>query len=109
MPEAAIPDNLRSLHDQEEALREKALDVVTRDGRLQLHLRVIEQAMDLADLLRQFPTEDEDLKVIQVLGMRTFNALGASSQSCAFRLWAEQRPDHERYPGDLIPVGSIRG
>ena len=78
MPDAAIPDNLRSLHDQEEALREKPLNVVTRDGRLQLHLRVIEQAMDLADLLRQFPTEDEDLKVIQVLGMRTFNALGAS-------------------------------
>ena len=34
--------------------------------------------MDLADPLRQFPTEDEDLKVIQVLAMRTFNAFGTT-------------------------------
>jgi hypothetical protein len=34
--------------------------------------------MDLADVLRQFETADEDLKVIQLLGMRTFNAFGAS-------------------------------
>lgn len=32
--------------------------------------------MDLADILRQFETADEDLKVIQLLGMRTFNAFG---------------------------------
>ena len=34
--------------------------------------------MDMTDLLRQVPTDDEDMKVIQVLGMRTFNAFGAS-------------------------------
>ena len=34
--------------------------------------------MDLADILRQFDTNEEDLKVIQLLGMRTFNAFGAS-------------------------------
>ena len=34
--------------------------------------------MDMADLLRQVPTEDEDMKIVQVLGMRTFNAFGAS-------------------------------
>ena len=78
MSEHAIPDNLRSLHDQEECLRQRALDLVAADARLLLHLRVVENAMDLADLLRQVPTEDEDMKTIQVLGMRTFNALGAS-------------------------------
>ncbi len=34
--------------------------------------------MDVADVFRQFPTNDEDLKVAQLLGMRTFNALGSS-------------------------------
>ncbi|HEY8593981.1 MAG TPA: hypothetical protein VIL84_01955 [Devosiaceae bacterium] len=34
--------------------------------------------MDVPDILRQFDTVDEDLKVTQVLGMRTFNAFGAN-------------------------------
>ena len=78
MSEHAIPDNLRSLHGQEEALRARALERVAADARLALHVRVVENAMDVADLLRKVPTEDEDMKVIQVLGMRTFNAFGAS-------------------------------
>jgi hypothetical protein len=39
---------------------------------------VTEAAMDLADMLRQFNSSDEDLKVAVVLGMRTFNARAAS-------------------------------
>jgi hypothetical protein len=34
--------------------------------------------MDLADMLRQFNSSDEDLKVAVVLVMRTFNAFAAS-------------------------------
>ena len=45
---------------------------------MQLHLAIIEAAMDLADLLRRLDTSDEDLKAIIMLGMRTFNAFGAS-------------------------------
>ena len=78
MSEQAILNNLRSLHGQEEFLREKALELVAADGRLALHARVVENAMDLAYFLRQVPTEAEDMKVIHVLGMRTFNAFGAS-------------------------------
>ena len=78
METPAIPEHLQSLHDQEEVLRTKAREIVEGDERLGLHLVVVERAMDLAYLYRQFPTEDEDLKVIQVLGMRTFNAFGAS-------------------------------
>ena len=37
-----------------------------------------EAAMDLADMLRQFNSSDEDLKVAVILGMRTFNAFAAS-------------------------------
>ena len=78
MTEKGIPVNLRSLNVQEQELRGKAAALVEDDNRLALHLSVIENVMNLADLLRQFPTDDEDMKVIQVLGMRIFNAFGAS-------------------------------
>jgi hypothetical protein len=76
--EGVIPTNLESLHTAEEQLREKALGIVAGDKRLKLHLAIVEGAMDLADIFRQFDSEDEDLKVAQVLGMRMFNAFGAS-------------------------------
>ena len=65
MSSHAIPENLRTLHAQEEFLRDRALELVDADGRLALHLSMVENAMNLADLLRQVPTEDEDMKVIQ--------------------------------------------
>ena len=73
-----IPANLKNLHVGEEQLREKALGIIAGRRHLQLHLAIVEAAMDLADIFRRFDTRDEDLKVAQVLGMRTFNALGAS-------------------------------
>lgn len=73
-----IPQNLASLHSAEEQLREKAHGIIAADPRLQLHLAVTEAAMELADMLRQFDTSDEDLKVAEMLGMRTFNAFAAS-------------------------------
>lgn len=73
-----IPEKLARLHHAEEDLRGEAEVIVAADIRLAQHLHIVEHAMDLADMLRQFPTEDEDLKVIKVLGMRAFNAFGAS-------------------------------
>lgn len=73
----SLPENLKRLHDAEQVLRDKALDIIHGDD-LGLHLAIVELAMDLADTLRQFPTDDEDLKVAQVLGMRTFNAFASS-------------------------------
>jgi len=73
-----LPLNLASLHREEEQLRQKARLLIADDPRLQLHLAVTEGAMELADALRQFATSDENLKVVQMLGMRTFNAFGAS-------------------------------
>jgi hypothetical protein len=69
---------LAGLHHQEEQLREKALDLVQGDQRMQLNLAIVEAAMDLADVFRRHDTGDEDLKAIKMLGMRTFNAFGAS-------------------------------
>ena len=71
-------DNLSGLYTEEEKLRVKALELVSRDSQLQLHVAVIGNAMNLADLFRQFPTDDEDMKAIQLLGMRAFNAFGSS-------------------------------
>lgn len=78
MKESGISERLSLLHEEEQRLRDEAEEIVRGDERLALHLSVVEHAMDLADLLRQFPTEDEDLKVVQMLGMRTFNAFAAS-------------------------------
>jgi hypothetical protein len=75
---SGFPVNFASLHGAEEQLRYKALDIIGVQDKLSLHLQVVEAAMDLADVLRQFDTNDEDLKVIQLLGMRLFNAFGAS-------------------------------
>ncbi|QIO30956.1 hypothetical protein [Bradyrhizobium sp. 1(2017)] len=72
-----LPQNFQRLHEAEELLRGKSLDII-RDNDLKAHLAIVELAMDLADILRQFPTDDEDLKVVQLLGMRTFNAFASS-------------------------------
>jgi hypothetical protein len=81
MTRAHLPENLARLHRGEEFLRSRAMDALA-DDRLRLHAEMIEQAMNMADGLRQFETEDEDLKLIQVLGMRTFNAFGAAVKLC---------------------------
>jgi hypothetical protein len=73
-----LPKNLDALHSQEEQLRAKSVGLVVQDAKLGLHLAVIEQAMNVCDMLRQFQTEDENLKVVQILGIRLFNAFGAS-------------------------------
>lgn len=74
----ALPQNLSNLHIAEELLRDKALGFVAKDERLKLHIAVVESTMDLIDVFRQFDTSDEDIKVIQILGMRIFNAFGAA-------------------------------
>lgn len=78
MSEQPFPEKLHNLHSAEEELRRKAMELVERDSPLASHLSAIEHAMDLAEILRKFPTDDEDIKIIQVLGMRIFNAFGAS-------------------------------
>ena len=78
MYEPSIDMALLGLHEHEEDLRKEALDLVAHDDRLALHVSVIKDSMDLAYHYRRFPTPNEDLKVIQILGMRTFNAFAAS-------------------------------
>lgn len=81
MTASGLPENLDRLHGGEEFLRGKSIKAL-QDDRLRLHADVVEQAMNMADGLRQFPTNDEDLKLMQVLGIRTSNALGAAMKLC---------------------------
>jgi hypothetical protein len=74
----SIPLKLGNLQRGEQILRSKALEIIDDDQRLQLQLAAVESAMDLADVFRQFGTQDEDIKVTQLLAMRTFNAFAAS-------------------------------
>jgi hypothetical protein len=74
----SFPENLVRLHRGEEQLRQKALDVLSNDHRLQQHPTIIECVMDLIDMLRQYETDEENMKVVQILGMRVFNAFAVS-------------------------------
>ena len=78
MEEQTIQNKLFNLYEAEEHLRKRAIKIIEGSKQLQLHLTVVEYAMDLADVFRQFKTNDEDIKTIQILGMRMFNAFGAS-------------------------------
>lgn len=73
-----IPDRLDALHDGEQELRARSCAIIAKDPKLFLHMEVTQAVMDLLDQFRQYPTEDEDLKVVQALGLRAFNALASS-------------------------------
>lgn len=78
MIDTGFPNNLLRLHEKEQSLREEALGIIQGNPRLLLHFNVIERAMTLANIIREYPTEDEDFKVIKMLSIRMFNAFGAS-------------------------------
>jgi hypothetical protein len=73
-----FPNNLNGLYKQEQALREKAVTMLQSRSEFSLHLDVIERAMSLAKVVVDYPTDDEDFKVIKMLSIRMFNAFGAS-------------------------------
>ncbi|MFN4158888.1 MAG: hypothetical protein ACK4GO_10875 [Gemmobacter sp.] len=73
-----IPKNLVTLHFQEEQLRSKATTLCAHNIDMQIHLEMIECTMNIVDIFREHPTKDENLKTIQFLGIRIFNALGSS-------------------------------
>ena len=78
MSEKGLPDRLAQLHSGEEHLRSDSLILIANNPILHAHLAVIECAMDLMNVLRMAGSNDEDDKVIQVLGMRIFNDLASS-------------------------------
>lgn len=75
-----FPDNLLRLHQGEEVLRGEAIRRVEADPKLTLHIHTVERVMDMLDIFRQHSTADEDLKVIQMLSLRLFNAFASSTK-----------------------------
>ena len=63
MNNIGLPDNLISLHKQEELLRLQAMTAIADREKMLLHLCAIERAMTLAKIVVEHPTKDEDFKV----------------------------------------------
>lgn len=72
-----FPKNLLSLHRGEEELYFKSLAAAEVDSKFLLHMAVIEVTMDMLDIFRQYDTDDEDTKAIQMLTLRLFNAFAS--------------------------------
>jgi hypothetical protein len=82
-----IPENVLRLHKGEEDLRAKSEQLIFANPRLALHLYVTESAMEVSDILRKTGSDDEDQKVIRLLGMRCFNAFAASIKLALSGYW----------------------
>lgn len=75
----SLPENLHSLHSQEELLRTKALEFIASNSEMQDHIATAEVAMDLLNYFaRNAPLDTEDQKVIAYLAIRVFNDMGAA-------------------------------
>src|SRR5262245_5686440 len=75
---AAI-DNLTSLHDHEEQLRARTLAAIKADAALSDHWNLVAEAMNaIYAFSHDHPHGSEDELTLQYLGIRLFNAAGAS-------------------------------
>ena len=72
-------ENLRSLHRHEEELRAKSLAAVGSRPDLRDHFALVGEAMDVIYAFsRDHPHASDDEMTLQLLGIRLFNAAGAS-------------------------------
>lgn len=74
-----FPENLQLLHTHEETLRLEAVRRIGSLPNMTLHFALTESAMDLFDLYRQHPSDDEDVKTMQAIGCRVFNAFASAT------------------------------
>lgn len=74
-----VPQNLIYLHQGEEELRAKALQLVQGNADFQAHLGIVERAMNLLDVFVRLQVEpDDDGRAIQHLGIRVFNGFASA-------------------------------
>jgi hypothetical protein len=79
MIDISYPENLRTLHVGEEALRIKSIEAITRSPKYCLHLRLIESVMDLLNFfVRKHQSAGPEELTIQLLGIRIFNSCASS-------------------------------
>ena len=74
-----FPENFGSLHGHEEELRRASIEAIVKSDVLSAHAEFIECAMNtLNHFTHGYETEDQDKRIVQLLGIRMFNATGAS-------------------------------
>jgi len=72
-------DNLESLHTHEEELRAKSLAFIKTDAKLSEHWTVVSEAMNVIYAFsHDHPHQSDNELTLQYLGIRLFNAAGAS-------------------------------
>jgi hypothetical protein len=72
-------DNLTSLHEHEEALRKQSLDEILSSSDLTAHWNMVAEAMNaIYAFSHDHPHGSDDELTLQYLGIRLFNAGGAS-------------------------------
>ena len=72
-------DNLASLHEHEESLRARSLSVIQGNVALSDHWNLVAEAMNaIYALTHDHVHGSEDELALQLLGIRLFNAAGAS-------------------------------
>jgi len=70
-----LPDNLESLHREEERLRTDALLAINADSALKDHMDIIHASMDVIfTFTHEHKKQTDDELTIQLLGIRLFNA-----------------------------------
>src|SRR5579859_3777064 len=75
----AATDNLASLHNHEEELRAKSLAAIEADAALSDHWNLVAEAMNaIYAFTHDHVHGSEDELTLQYLGIRLFNAAGAS-------------------------------
>ena len=74
-----IPERLQYLHQAEEELHERTIELVTANEDLTDHLDIMERAMNVLDVLRkQNASGDEDERTVALLGIRVFNSFATA-------------------------------
>jgi hypothetical protein len=70
-----LPENLESLHKEEEKIRTEALLAINADPALKEHLDMVHASLDTVHAFTlQYQKQTEDELTVQLLGIRLFNA-----------------------------------
>jgi len=70
-----LPENLESLHKEEEKIRTEALLAINADSALKEHLDMVHACLDTVHAFTlQYQKQTEDELTVQLLGIRLFNA-----------------------------------
>ncbi len=73
-----FPNKIKILHGFEESLRDESILYCLSEQESLIHLNVIACVMDIAEVIKNHPSDNEDFKVIQMLSIRMYNAFSAS-------------------------------